>query len=1304
LAWPRKTRLPVLLAWILILGVVAYLSTHPRLVAPFASHLVSRNLLKEIGGNIRVGEYNFRYLRGVDLHNVSATFPGENGGLVIVAIDSLSIDYSLHEILKRTHHLQQVRVYNAEVFVHLAESDSIVGQGSSEMDLDWPRLQIDLLEISNASLAVSGSDGKLVESVPALNWRGEISSGSALQLKCRNSEIEWTSHNSKISGLHGTIIIDNQSIRTPSLGGRVNESPVDVVGERYWDGSLDLRVSGRSVKVNEVEDLIDVSLGFLAAGDIDATFVSHGDSLFFGGTFSGELEGYQMEGLVAQATITPGFVQFSDLTGHVNSAWFSGTAEFDVADPLAVVFSLTGDVADVDLNDGLVPEEDDLPTTDGHGRLTIFHSDSPLVTRVTGVLYDGYIETIPFDTCLVDVISTEDKLVFDQVELRHNHLHAVLTGIADSTQYFEGALSVSTDDLATLPPAWGWPALSGRLYGEGSVQGFEEAMGFSGQLTVHDFEVGPVTAGFGDVSLVAGNILGSPDVRADIVGSGFALRQVPMGNFQLTGSASADQAQVDIFRTVRGDSTLFGTGRAAFTDTIDTFIIDNFWVDLEGNKWSLIENISFTAGDRLFSLPGLRLESESGVLEVTSFTKSDSVLAGVAQLDRCDLGLINPFLSASTTLTGQATADVTIAGSPNAPVISLTASVTDSRFELANIDSLFVAGSYSSDRVNLAKFFIQTNHGSALGSGSIENPEKSIFKFWPGAELDLKINVPQANWTFIDQFQIPALERISGLFSADLQVSGTTDNPEVEGDLVSVPFNIHWLHLDQLSGQLHADTDQLVLSELHGNKDNLEMNARIEVPLQFDLLSEPVSPEDGPFFAQLTIPENSDLTPLSAATNAFVETSGRGQGNVTINGPLDHPLYQGSLKIIDGGFVIRGLEEVYRECSADGVFAGDVLSLSNIRGHEGLHGSFTGEGQVVFNGLLLETFSLDLALDRFLVATIPDLRAIVRADHVRLDGVTVGPDSLLVPRFSGELEVLKARYSGDFSEKPGAVDIRVGTVAPEWLADIQVTGAPRTTWVANNAMELELGGDVSLIRDLDGMYMRGELVIDTGRIPVFNNNFRVVRGTLDFSQGSGLEPLIDLEAETRIRVQTRLANTIVERITVHAAGSIDEPEITFSSDSGFSREGIERMLLGLSPFAAFDQGGQGEQGEQGEQSNQELGQLINSSIGAGLNLLEREIASGYALFDNIDTFEINQIQRSDGTSSLTLDPLIGVGKYLGEDLYVKWAQGWSRDNRDFLVEVQILDHLLLQSEARRRTDENNGQNSYSLDLKYRFEY
>ncbi|NCQ34737.1 hypothetical protein GW813_06605, partial [bacterium] len=185
----------------------------------------------------------------------------------------------------------------------------------------------------------------------------------------------------------------------------------------------------------------------------------------------------------------------------------------------------------------------------------------------------------------------------------------------------------------------------------------------------------------------------------------------------------------------------------------------------------------------------------------------------------------------------------------------------------------------------------------------------------------------------------------------------------------------------------------------------------------------------------------------------------------------------------------------------------------------------------------------------------------------------------------------------------------------------------------------------------------------------------------------GFDPRVDIEAQATYRLRSKYSsNSVVEHIGVQITGSLFQPQIAFSSERGYSREAIQRMLLGLQPEAT----------PEGDR-----GRLANSSITAGFNLLEREIAQELNVFD---TFEIDQIQRERETGGTGLDPLIGVGKYIGSDLYLKYAQGVRQNDRDVLVEYQINNHFLLQSEIRRRIDENQGEPTYNLDLKYRFEY
>jgi hypothetical protein len=894
---------------------------------------------------------------------------------------------------------------------------------------------------------------------------------------------------------------------------------------------------------------------------------------------------------------------------------------------------------------------------------------------------------MPFDTCYVDVEAAGDSLVFNRVEILYRDLHALLDGVSDTDRVFRGYVSINSEDITTLPADWNWPPMTGRMNGQGALRGLLEDLRFAGFVNVYDYSLGAVAADAGEIALVVEDVLEDRSFTAGIDGRGFALGAVPLGDFSLWGSASATGAEVDSFRTVLGDTVVDLAFRADYSGEVTKLLVEDFRVALEGTIWDIDDPVPFSISSDYFSLPGMRLQSDQGALEVSGLFERDLVVAGDLKLDNFDMGLLNPFLSGGNELAGRLTADVVVGGEPDAPQVNLTLDLVDAPFPLADVHALHVAAGISQGVVDFQELDLRTQYGRVTGEGTVSNPDGELRNFWPGAGLDLRLNFNRGDFAFLDQFQLPALDRIAGYFDGDITVAGTTDDPLIQGTIAAAPFHVHWLHLDSLSGSIRADSDGLVLGDLAGNKYNLDLTGRIEVPLAMDLMSEPVTPPNGPFFMQLDIPWGSDLSSLSAATNAFVTAGGTGGAHLIVSGPLEHPLYQGTLEVRDASFVLRNLQEVYHEVSCDGILQGDELRVFNIRGNEGLRGKFGGEGVVRFRGLEMETFDIRLDLERFLVASIPDLAVVISGRDGRMTGVRVGPDSLLVPKFSGEFKVEKARYLGSFSESGSGLDPRQATVAPDWLADIRLHAQPRVAHILNRDMELDMGGDLDLVRDQSGLRMRGSLDVNKGRLIVFNNNFEVQRGRLDFSSELGFDPRIDLDAETKYRLRSQYSsNSIIEVIGVRVTGTLLQPEVSFTSERGYSREAIQRMLLGLEPHATPEG---------------DAGRLANSSIAAGFNLLEREIARELDIFD---TFEIDQIQRQRETGNSGLDPLIGVGKYIGSDLYLKYAQGIRGEDQDFIVEYQINQHLLLQSEVRRRIDENQGSSTYNLDLKYRFEY
>ena len=548
--WVRPARLPLLIAWAVIVGVVSWLVLHPALIAPYASRMVSRHLLRLEGGGLQVRDFRVRLFEGMDLYGVSLTLTGQDGAVTLVSADTVAVDFRLREALGSLPRLRRVTVGRPEVYArsgHTPDDETKAATTSSQ-----PQLSIDHLVVNEAYLEFSGADGRLSERISRLNWRGAVHAEQDVRLLLRGCDVHWDTHLSVLEGLRGEVKLDREGVTATQIFGTLNDHRVEVSGSRTWAGALDLTVKGQGVNVEEVENLIDQSIGFVADGDIDGTFDSVADTLVYNGVFSGLLEGYQVRNLAGRAAIGHREVLLSGLSGVINGASFAGGGRFDISRGDSIAFVLEGDVTDVDLTRGLVPGEQDLPQTDGRGRLRIEHTAHPLWTRVSGRMLDGFVATIPFDTCLVDVEAAGDSLRFNHIDLRYRDLHALVTGATDTADVFRGELSGASGNLASLPAQWHWPALGGRLEGHGELNGPVDDLGFAGWLKVNDFELSAVRAGFAEAALVVGDVLGDPVYSTGIDGRDLSVGDVPCGDFLLWGSASARGASVDSFRSVLG--------------------------------------------------------------------------------------------------------------------------------------------------------------------------------------------------------------------------------------------------------------------------------------------------------------------------------------------------------------------------------------------------------------------------------------------------------------------------------------------------------------------------------------------------------------------------------------------------------------------------------------------------------------------------------------------------------------------------------------------------------------------------------
>ena len=231
----RTARITVVIAWVLVLGVVAYLVTHTRVSAPFLSQLVSRHFLQQVDGRLRLSDYRLRPLQGVDLYGVTVTLRTRGGGLTVIDVDTLEIDFKLPEIIGRAKRLRRLELIDTSAYVLLG------AQQAERRSRDWselrfPDVRLDQVIVTGAELEVAGPDGALRERISRLDWHGKLVAADSLWVLTRDGAVAWDTHQSRLTALSGEVVMDSRSVRSPRLRGRFNDHAVTVAGGRRWDG------------------------------------------------------------------------------------------------------------------------------------------------------------------------------------------------------------------------------------------------------------------------------------------------------------------------------------------------------------------------------------------------------------------------------------------------------------------------------------------------------------------------------------------------------------------------------------------------------------------------------------------------------------------------------------------------------------------------------------------------------------------------------------------------------------------------------------------------------------------------------------------------------------------------------------------------------------------------------------------------------------------------------------------------------------------------------------------------------------
>jgi translocation and assembly module TamB len=223
--------------------------------------------------------------------------------------------------------------------------------------------------------------------------------------------------------------------------------------------------------------------------------------------------------------------------------------------------------------------------------------------------------------------------------------------------------------------------------------------------------------------------------------------------------------------------------------------------------------------------------------------------------------------------------------------------------------------------------------------------------------------------------------------------------------------------------------------------------------------------------------------------------------------------------------------------------------------------------------------------------------------------------------------------------------------------DVRVS-APGTLRIDNNLASLDARAELTLQGSYGNPVLVGRAAIERGRVYFQGNTYQVRRGTLDFADPQRIDPLFDIEAETRIRSY---------RVTLKVNGTLTRVYPTLTSDPPLSAVQILSLLAGADEATVSNLST-----TQGDQAR--LAATGAATLAAGRIAEEVGLERGAERLFGLNRFSIDPSVVRGGVSNPTAR--LSVGKRITPDLSVLYSIDLRGvEDRVLSVEYTVSDRL-----------------------------
>jgi hypothetical protein len=452
---------------------------------------------------------------------------------------------------------------------------------------------------------------------------------------------------------------------------------------------------------------------------------------------------------------------------------------------------------------------------------------------------------------------------------------------------------------------------------------------------------------------------------------------------------------------------------------------------------------------------------------------------------------------------------------------------------------------------------------------------------------------------------------------------------------------------------------------------------------------------------QLQATGNADLGILQGFFRD-VRGSGRAELRAAVDGPLREPLFTGSATITNARIRHLSLPNALDNINGFIRFDSRGIQLDELTasmgggpvqffGRVGLEGYLPGELNVLITGQdmhLRYPEGIQSIVDVDL-----QLRGNVKAPV--LGGMVNVQSAVWTRRLDAPGSIFDLAARAATSVEAGAAGSDIAAPVPIRF-DLEIK-APNAFRMDTNLIRLNASADLNLRGTYDKPVLLGHAEVDRGEMNFEGRRYRVTRGTIDFTNPTRIEPFIDVEAETNVRVPGQ-----TYRVTVSVTGTparLAQP--TLESDPPLPQAEVVALLLSDVPQGSVL--GVAPELQRLQNPNRTETDILRTRATQALsNPLSSEVGRVVEQRLGVDTFQVSPSFTDPNALTARLNPTarVTIGKRISDRTYLTFSRSLNSTFND-----QI---LLLEYEASDRFywvfSRNEDQQTYALEFRVRHSF